>query len=137
MSVSRIGKPSAFKGKKHTEESKEKMRLSNLGKEPWNKGIKVDIDKFPAWGNFKHGKANKLDYIREQRRIKLEEKAGRPKPSACEICGRERKICFDHCHKTGNFRGWICDKCNLILGQVNDDRGWLIKLSDYLKQHEF
>lgn len=32
------GQLSSWKGLKHTEESKEKIRQANLGKEPWNKG---------------------------------------------------------------------------------------------------
>jgi hypothetical protein len=39
MSVSQKGKPGKFTGKKHTEETKEKMRLKKVGKRAWNKGL--------------------------------------------------------------------------------------------------
>jgi hypothetical protein len=69
---------------------------------------------------------------REQRRVLL---AGRPCPDQCEICGEHRKVRFDHCHATGNFRGWICNRCNLTLGNVQDNSSLLRKLADYLEHH--
>jgi len=64
----------------------------------------------------------------------LERKAGRPKPSTCEICGStNHRIAFDHCHRTGSFRGWICSPCNTVLGYVNDDPAHLRKLIAYLE----
>lgn len=33
----------------------------------------------------------------------------------CCYCGvkeSEIKLCMDHCHKTGTFRGWLCRTCN-------------------------
>lgn len=61
--------------------------------------------------------------------------SGRPKPEACDICGSTTgRIVFDHCHKHGHFRGWICHRCNVVLGQVEDDAGLLIKLIAYLRR---
>jgi hypothetical protein len=60
--------------------------------------------------------------------------AGRPKPSICEICNNTGRICFDHDHKTGNFRGWICTRCNVILGFVNDDANVLVEIIRYLNK---
>ena len=55
----------------------------------------------------------------------------------CEVCGVSEielrgKLCMDHCHKTGKFRGWLCRKCNLALGYVNDSPERLLALTDYL-----
>jgi len=63
------------------------------------------------------------------------ELAGRPKPEVCEICSRRpdsRGLQWDHDHKTGKFRGWICAKCNTALGLVDDDYGTLAFMVDYL-----
>lgn len=66
-----------------------------------------------------------------------EQKAGRSKPSACEICGsKSRRIAFDHCHRTGKFRGWICSPCNVVLGYVKDDPTHLRKLIAYLERSD-
>jgi hypothetical protein len=62
--------------------------------------------------------------------------AGRPKPTRCDICsGATRRIVFDHCHQKGHFRGWLCEKCNITLGMVNDDVQHLRKLIAYLERN--
>jgi len=76
-------------------------------------------------------KYNQENWLRQIK--KLEELAGRPRPEKCEICGDDKeRICFDHCHKTGKFRGWICNRCNTILGKVDDNKKLLQSLIDYL-----
>lgn len=102
------------KGSKHTKEAKEKVRLANMGR------------KNPGW---KHG----LTELQ-----KKEKAAGRKKPRKCEICGAfnsglNKGLCFDHNHKTGVFRGWICGRCNMVLGMVNDSTDLLNALIEYLK----
>jgi hypothetical protein len=60
--------------------------------------------------------------------------AGREKPEFCEICNENKfRIVFDHCHELGHFRGWICDRCNRVLGIVKDSVELLGKLSTYLE----
>lgn len=69
---------------------------------------------------------------RQRRHSALTKIAGRPRPQACEVCGGREEIHFDHCHSTGRFRGWICQRCNVILGMARDDPALLRKLADYL-----
>ena len=48
----------------------------------------------------------------------------RPLPTRCECCGKlpgKRALALDHDHKTGEFRGWLCVKCNVSIGQLGDD----------------
>jgi|SRR5215472_5726164 len=72
---------------------------------------------------------------RQWRLARKEAAAGRPRPQCCEICGSDkRKIDFDHCHQRGIFRGWICHRCNTILGYVEDDPNHLLKLAAYLQR---
>lgn len=75
--------------------------------------------------------------LREKR---LTEIAGRPRPYVCELCEqpntrRDDVIAFDHCHKHGHFRGWLCDRCNTTLGQAEDKPDLLRKMADYLERH--
>lgn len=56
------------------------------------------------------------------------------RPLECTVCGSNKRICFDHNHKTGYFRGWLCNSCNVALGCVNDDADLLRKLANYLER---
>lgn len=100
-------------GRRQSAETKLKNRIAHLGKSSGMKGKR-------AWN----------------KQMTKEEIAGRLKPNTCEICGSGNKICFDHCHKTGKFRGWICVNCNVALGQVKDSKETLQKLIDYLTFNE-
>jgi hypothetical protein len=70
---------------------------------------------------------------------RLERKAGRSCPEVCEVCGEKDKwggrLCFDHCHSTGIFRGWLCRNCNSTIGIVDDNIERLRALADYLERH--
>ena len=72
---------------------------------------------------------------KERRAERIQEAAGRPKPDACETCGRETaQLCFDHCHQTGNFRGWLCQRCNAGLGMAGDLPELCRRWAEYLEQ---
>lgn len=59
--------------------------------------------------------------------------ATRPKPAACELCGdTSGRICFDHCHKTGVFRGWVCYSCNILLGRLDNRPEWVERAQAYV-----
>ncbi len=38
----------------------------------------------------------------------------------------------DHCHRTDQFRGWLCHKCNRALGGFGDDIGMMKRAIKYL-----
>jgi len=59
-------------------------------------------------------------------------RAPRPRPEQCELCGALGVICFDHNHATGEFRGWLCRRCNITLGMVKDNRELLLAMVNYL-----
>lgn len=56
----------------------------------------------------------------------------------CVICsttepkGRYNEWAIDHCHKTGEVRGLLCNSCNTSLGGFEDDTLRLQKAIDYL-----
>jgi len=55
---------------------------------------------------------------------------------SCAICGttewRGRYPYVDHDHKTGRIRGLLCKRCNLVLGEINDDVYVVDKMREYL-----
>jgi len=59
-----------------------------------------------------------------------------PKPTdgRCQNCGAEARLVLDHCHETGEFRGWICDPCNVGIGQLGDSVEGLERALAYLKR---
>jgi len=61
----------------------------------------------------------------------------------CMICGttkphksaKFKHFAVDHCHKTNKIRALLCNRCNMGLGQFNDDPVLLVKATAYL--HSF
>lgn len=52
----------------------------------------------------------------------------------CQICkSKDRKLCFDHDHRTGGFRGWLCSNCNTGLGMFQDNQILLREAILYLR----
>ena len=81
------------------------------------------------------------DCIREQSRLRRQIlKTAPPKPEICDLCGKKpahnKKIVIDHCHETNTFRGWLCDPCNVGLGNLGDNLAGLSKAVEYLQRHE-
>jgi hypothetical protein len=55
----------------------------------------------------------------------------------CSICEKDLndKFAIDHDHKTGKFRGILCNSCNVGLGHFRDDVKILNKAIAYLKSN--
>lgn len=123
--------PPSWKGKKRSPESVEKSASKRRGiKRPQTSGPNN-----PLW---KGGISKNINEYKMKRGIAIREKmAGRKKPERCEICGvlgsdLKKGLCFDHNHATGEFRGWICGRCNTALGLVKDNPEILMAMINYL-----
>lgn len=98
-----------------------------------------NAEKRKVWQNDPNLREKELKKNKDYRDLRLLKAAGRPKPEVCEVCGGNHHrpgIFFDHCHSTGIFRGWICDRCNKTLGMVKDSAELLRKLAEYLEVHD-
>lgn len=57
------------------------------------------------------------------------------KSEQCDICKTpSTKMCADHNHATGQFRGWLCDRCNRALGLFHDDVQTVTAALSYLQR---
>lgn len=59
--------------------------------------------------------------------------------AACAICRSEIHdgpdgFCVDHNHVTGEVRGLLCRKCNVLLGMASDDPSVLAAAIQYLEE---
>lgn len=53
----------------------------------------------------------------------------------CHICfATDKPLHLDHCHVTGDLRGYLCADCNLGLGRFKDDPDRLRRAIQYLGQ---
>jgi phage host-nuclease inhibitor protein Gam len=57
----------------------------------------------------------------------------------CHICGVHeseltKRLHMDHDHETGAFRGWLCWRCNSLLGSAADSQDILRLASNYLSR---
>ena len=48
-------------------------------------------------------------------------KTAPPHNGKCDCCGEASKLYLDHCHKTGKFRGWLCNNCNVGISRLGDN----------------
>jgi hypothetical protein len=63
----------------------------------------------------------------------------------CEVCRKppsakksnDKRLCIDHCHRTGRVRGLLCHTCNQMLGFLENHGDRMNALAAYLEKHEF
>ena len=58
----------------------------------------------------------------------------------CRVCGVPEAECntrlnMDHSHETGDFRGWLCKRCNFAAGYLRDSPDIALRLAEYLEGH--
>jgi hypothetical protein len=67
-------------------------------------------------------------------------KTAPPMPLLCDCCGKSAKdrprgkLCMDHDHDTEQFRGWICDRCNIGIGKLGDSIEGVMNALRYLQR---
>lgn len=55
--------------------------------------------------------------------------------SRCALCRkRPNRLCADHNHRTGKFRGVLCVTCNTTLSKFENQPGFLKRLIQYLRR---
>lgn len=118
------------------------MTLFDLGKEEKKKccsycGMLKPLSEFTAHSHSSDGYDSRCRSCKNgQKRLirRGRKRAPIAQTRECMICGKtHEKIVYDHDHKTGDFRGWICDSCNISLGRMGDDPNILERAAKYLR----
>ncbi len=57
----------------------------------------------------------------------------------CHVCGIPEleltgRLCVDHDHETGDFRGWLCHACNKAAGLLKESTEIILSLAEYIEQ---
>lgn len=59
----------------------------------------------------------------------------------CAICGKTKsghkntdEMVVDHCHKTKIVRGLLCNRCNTLLGLIDDNPSFMENIANYLNK---
>lgn len=83
-------------------------------------------------------RANKEKALRSSRKRKynLTDEQLDNLPQSCEICGSTKRLCVDHNHITGKYRGVLCSYCNSMLGHWNDKPEIFVKAIKYLNRDD-
>lgn len=66
-----------------------------------------------------------------------EERVRELRDGTCNVCGtkpQKQRVSFDHCHRTGKFRGVLCGNCNRALGLLQDDAIIIRNLLRYIEK---
>jgi hypothetical protein len=63
---------------------------------------------------------------------KMKERQG----NRCAICKKEKKLCVDHCHKTGKVRALLCHNCNTAIGMLKESPKLFMMADAYVRWHE-
>ena len=65
----------------------------------------------------------------------------RSTPDVCEMCGGlptgRGGLHLDHCHESGEFRGWLCSKCNQGLGLLGDNLALIVSRVEAYRERTF
>ncbi len=85
------------------------------------------------------GKRNRLKLKEYMRQYMGYPEPTRPQPDFCDCCGgapngRGEGFHLDHCHETGQFRGWLCSNCNSGIGKLGDCEVGVLMALEYLKR---
>ncbi len=67
-----------------------------------------------------------LSYERYEEMLKEQE-------GKCATCGKTELLCVDHDHETNEVRGLLCQKCNIAIGLLMEDKTTINKILEYLK----
>lgn len=123
---------------------KETKPLSGFSRDKQHSSGYKSACKVCAKGDWDKWRAANLEQQREKDRVShyirkygLDEdtakKLVKDRVGCCQICGNIKPLVVDHCHNSGNVRGFICSACNSVLGYSKDNINTLKEAIKYLE----
>jgi hypothetical protein len=109
---------------------------------------KKHLERFPADNQAYQGRKNTCKDCKAKSKalIRLyKRKHGSPDDNyECPVCGKKQdgirrtgnSFNVDHCHITGEVRGYLCQQCNAGLGLLSDDTSFLKKAIEWIEKHK-
>lgn len=102
-------------------------------------GEVLDLDEFYANPNTTDKKDHRCKSCSNKHRVFRQKitNLSPERPELCECCCRKTRTMYvDHCHDTMVFRGWICQACNVGIGNLGDNLDGVLKAVAYLSRFE-
>jgi len=87
-------------------------------------------DKQKADGLYPHCKV--CSSLNTRRRKEIRRAIPEPPDGCCQCCRLKKTLVVDHCHKSQEFRGWLCSDCNGAIGKLGDNLMGVLQAADYL-----
>ncbi len=119
--------------KKYYKRLEVKERIKKYYKKP---KVKERIQKY----NSKHKIKRKYDQLRINYNLNIQQynKMVHKQKGICPICKKDYgdKLGVDHNHETKEIRGLLCRRCNLLLGQSDEDINLLKNMIKYIKKYD-
>tara|TARA_R110000772_G_scaffold24635_5_gene64838 strand:- start:1197 stop:1589 length:393 start_codon:yes stop_codon:yes gene_type:complete len=101
------------------------------------------VDKLASAFNYHRQFKTRLDNrckecVKKQNKLRegFKKRYAHLKTFSCDCCGKvpTKSLVIDHCHRSLQFRGWICEPCNHGLGKFGDTLKGVEHAVAYLKK---
>lgn len=95
-------------------------------------------DSWIARNRERYRAANKFRQLRHRYGLEPEEYEALMRESGgkCQLCGSDKRLCVDHCHKSNVVRGILCLRCNTAIERHEVVPDFPRKAAEYLEKHD-
>jgi len=110
------------------------LECSKIKVKEWSQNNRNRLNELAT--NWRRKNPDKAADCNRKARGGIPESTTHPKPHKCESCGKVKKLHWDHDHSTGLFRGWLCHRCNVLVGFLEKDPVSVLMAKEYMSKYE-